>query len=76
MEATLKTEIQEIAEVVKSVPVPLQLRAFEILLLDAVDRIGGRKRSRPDAADEGNRDDADGTKAKKKKDKMGTSIGS
>jgi hypothetical protein len=38
MEATLKAEIQEIIELVKTVPEPLQLRAFELLLQDALNR--------------------------------------
>src|ERR1035441_8666166 len=44
MDTSLKTEIQEIVELVKIVPEPLQLRAFEILLQDALDRLAGKKR--------------------------------
>jgi hypothetical protein len=62
MDAALKTEIQEIVEVVKTVPEPLQLRAFEILLQDAIDRVGGKERSRREEEDD--RDVKD-----KKKDK-------
>src|SRR5947199_6514664 len=66
MDAALKTEIQEIVELVKAVPEPLQLRAFEILLQDAIDRVGGKKQSRQDARKDDDRDDADATKDKKK----------
>jgi hypothetical protein len=60
MDAALKTEIQEIVEVVKTVPEPLQLRAFEILLQDAIDRVSGKKRLRqPDAAKDDERDEDD-----------------
>jgi hypothetical protein len=45
MDAALKTEIQEIVELVKIVPESLQLRAFEILLQDAIDRLAGKKRT-------------------------------
>jgi len=45
MDASLKTEIQEIVELIKIVPEPLQLRAFEILLQDALDRLAGKKRT-------------------------------
>jgi hypothetical protein len=45
MEAALKAEIQEIVELVKTVPEPLQLRAFEILLQDALDRSAGKNRT-------------------------------
>jgi hypothetical protein len=66
MDAALKTEIQEIVELVKTVPEPLQLRAFEILLQDAIDRTSGKNRTRQDAEKEDDRDDADDTKDKKK----------
>jgi hypothetical protein len=58
MDAALKTEIQEIVEVVKTVPESLQLRAFEILLQDALDRVGGKPRNRGDEK----KDDTDDTK--------------
>ena len=45
MDTSLKTEIQEIVELIKIVPEPLQLRAFEILLQDALDRLAGKKRT-------------------------------
>ncbi len=57
MDAALKTEIQEIVEIVKTVPEPLQLRAFEILLQDAIDRVGRKERSRRDSEKEDDRDD-------------------
>lgn len=43
MDATLKAEIQEIVELVKTIPEPLQVRTLEILLLDLLDRVGERK---------------------------------
>lgn len=52
MDAALKTEIQEIIELVKTVPEPLQLRAFEILLQDAIDRSAGRKPKRRENEEE------------------------
>jgi len=65
MDAALKTEIQEIVELVKTVPEPLQLRAFEILLQDAIDRVGGKKHSR-DTEKGDDRGDPDAMKDKKK----------
>jgi hypothetical protein len=44
MDATLKAEIQEIVELVKTVPEPLQVRMLELLLQDLLDRTSGRKR--------------------------------
>jgi hypothetical protein len=55
MEAALKAEIQEIVELVKTVPDSLQLRAFEILLQDALDRFGekkGPRKARNEESDE------------------------
>jgi hypothetical protein len=52
MDAALRAEIQEIVEVVKTVPEPLQLRAFELLLQDAIDRSAGRKRTQQRDNDE------------------------
>lgn len=43
METALKTEIQEIVELVKTIPEPLQLRTLELLLQDLLDRTSGRK---------------------------------
>jgi hypothetical protein len=43
MDAALKTEIQEIIELVKTVPEALQLRTLELLLQDALDKVGVRK---------------------------------
>ena len=60
MDAALKAEIQEIIELVKTVPESLQLRAFEILLQDALDRVGGKKGSRHEDA----RDDKKGKEAR------------
>jgi len=65
MDAALKTEIQEIVELIKTVPEPLQLRAFEILLQDALDRAGGKKRFREDGKEE--RDEREKTADKDKK---------
>ncbi len=48
MDANLKTEIKEIVEVIKSVPEPLQARAFELLLQDAIDRHSGKRQERRD----------------------------
>ena len=45
MDAALKTEIQEIVELVKTIPEQLQLRAFEILLQDTLDRSTGKKQT-------------------------------
>ncbi len=65
MDAALKTEIQEIVEVIKTVPEPLQLRAFEILLQYTIDRAGGKKQSRQNDGKEDDLDDAkDETKGK------------
>src|SRR5258708_2021392 len=76
MDAALKTEIQEIVEVVKTVPEPLQLRAFEILLQDAIDRTGGKKRPRQqDAARDDERDEDDTTDKNKGKEPEGKSEG-
>jgi hypothetical protein len=66
MDAALKTEIQEIVEVLKTVPEPLQLRAFEILLQDAIDRTGGKKRLRQQDAAKDDERDEDGTTDKNK----------
>jgi hypothetical protein len=65
MDAALKTEIQEIVEVVKTVPEALQLRAFEILLQEAIDRVGGKRKSRRDDEKEDDRGDAKDTKKDK-----------
>jgi hypothetical protein len=43
MRAELKAEVQEIVEVVKTVPQELQARAFDLLLQDAIERHSGRK---------------------------------
>jgi hypothetical protein len=75
MDAALKTEIQEIVELVKNVPEPLQLRAFELLLQDALDRVGGKKRFRHDAGKEDDRDDADAKDKKKDKERERESEG-
>jgi hypothetical protein len=70
MDAALKTEIQEIVEVVKTVPEPLQLRAFEILLQDAVDRVSGKKTPRREDTTKNDEHDKDDSKDKNKdKDK-------
>lgn len=45
MDAKLKAEIQEIVELVKTVPEPLQVRTHELLLQDLLDRTSGRKHS-------------------------------
>jgi hypothetical protein len=74
MDAVLKTEIQEILEVIKTVPEPLQLRAFEILLQDAIDRVSGKKSSRRDEAED-NLDDAKDTKKDKNKERKQESEG-
>src|SRR5258708_37832825 len=57
MDAALKTEIQEIVEIVTTGPEPLQLRAFEILLQGAIDRVGRKERARRDSEKEDDRDD-------------------
>jgi hypothetical protein len=44
VETALKNEIQEIVELVKTVPEPLQVRTLELLLQDLLDRASGRKR--------------------------------
>jgi hypothetical protein len=72
MDASLKTEIQEIIEVVKTVPEPLQLRAFEILLQDAIDRVSGKQRTRREDQKDDPGDDGD---KPEKKDKSETSEG-
>jgi len=46
MDATLKEEIQEIIELVKTVPEPLQLRILELLLQDTLNRAEGKKPKR------------------------------
>ena len=66
MDAALKTEIQEIVELVKTVPEPLQLRAFEILLQDAVDRLAGKKTARREDTTKDDEHDKDDTKDKNK----------
>lgn len=66
MDTALKTEIQDIVELVKTVPEPFQLRAFEILLQDAIDRVGGKKQLRQGAGQEDDRDDEDAGRDKKK----------
>lgn len=43
MDNTLKAEIQEIVELVKTFPEPLQVRTLELLLQDLLDRTRGRK---------------------------------
>lgn len=43
MDAALKSEIQEIVELVKTVPESLQVRTLELLLQDLLDRTGGKK---------------------------------
>jgi len=43
MDAALKAEIQEIIELVKTVPESLQLRTLELLLQDALNRAEGKK---------------------------------
>lgn len=65
MDAALKSEIQEIVELIKTLPEPLQLRAFEILLQDALDRFGEKKRSRRGGNEE--RDEREVLAAKEKK---------
>jgi hypothetical protein len=57
VEAALKAEIQEILEIVKTVPETLQTRTLELLLQDALDRAGGRKHS---LQSEQRRDDSGG----------------
>lgn len=44
MDTALKAEIQEIVELVKTVPEPLQVRTLELLLQDLLDRTSGQKR--------------------------------
>jgi hypothetical protein len=66
MDAALKTEIQEIVELVKIVPEPLQLRAFEILLQDILDRLASKKR-RADEDDEEELEEKPTSQKKKKK---------
>jgi hypothetical protein len=68
MDTSLKAEIQEIVELVKTVPEPLQLRAFEVLLQDALDRVGGKKRARQEAGKEDEHGDTDDAR-KNSKDK-------
>jgi hypothetical protein len=46
MDAALKAEIQEIIELVKTVPESLQLRTLELLLQDALDKVGINKLKR------------------------------
>src|SRR5208337_4199676 len=70
MDAALKTEIQEIVEVIKTVPESLQLRAFEILLQDAIDRVGGKGYSRREKKKDDEADDKP-----EKKDRRSTSEG-
>lgn len=65
MDATLKTEIQEILELIKTVPESLQLRAFEMLLQDALDRVAGKKRPERDTG----KKDVNGDDTKETKDK-------
>lgn len=48
MNVAMKTEVQEIVELVKTMPEPLQVRALELLLQDLLDRTSGRKRSQVD----------------------------
>jgi hypothetical protein len=43
MDAVLKSEIQEIIELVKTVPEPLQLRTLELLLQDTLNRVGSKR---------------------------------
>jgi hypothetical protein len=43
MDPALKAEIQEIIELVKTIPDSLQLRTLELLLQDALDRAEGKK---------------------------------
>jgi hypothetical protein len=71
MDVAIKTEIQEIVELVKTVPESLQLRAFEILLQDALDRSAGKKRTpRRDAGEEEEREEP--TDRGKKKEARGS----
>ncbi len=46
MDANLRNEIQEIIELVKQCPEPLQLRAFEMLLQHALKNNGAEKGER------------------------------
>jgi|CZLA01.1.fsa_nt_gi hypothetical protein len=43
MDAAIKTEIQEIVELVKNLPEPLQLRTLELLLQDTLSRAEGKR---------------------------------
>jgi hypothetical protein len=45
VDADLKAEIQEIVELVKTVPEPLQARTLELLLQDLLDQRSGKKRA-------------------------------
>jgi hypothetical protein len=77
MDAALKTEIQEIVELIKIVPEPLQLRAFEILLQDSLDRLAGKRRNqrRDNEDEEYDRDDVKDDKDDKKDKDRGESEG-
>ena len=57
MDAVLKSEIQEIVELVKTLPESLQLRTLELLLQDLLDRTAARRRTRTD--EERNEDPTD-----------------
>ena len=46
MDESLKAEIREIIEMIKTVPEPLQLRTMELLLQDALERHSGKSRTR------------------------------
>jgi hypothetical protein len=52
MDAVLKAEIQEIIELVKTVPESLQLRTLELLLQDALNRTEGKKEKKEREPDE------------------------
>jgi hypothetical protein len=52
MDAALKSEIQEIVELVKTVPESLQVRTLELLLQDLLDRTSGKKHTRLDENEE------------------------
>jgi hypothetical protein len=73
MDTALKKEIQEIVELVKTVPETLQARTLELLLQDALDRAGGRPRLQ--VGKEEQHDDATDTAKTKKKSKERESEG-
>ncbi len=71
MDAGLKAEIQEIIELVKTVPESLQLRTLELLLLNTLNRVEGKK---PKKERESDTED-DETPATKQPGKRGAATG-